>query len=164
MTGGKKLTIALAVAIPLLILGSGIALAAGDEPNLTFGERSAAPAYAVAPVSTATTTAPACEGCTGPCQGNAGLCSGNCNGECDQDCTGVCDGDCAASGDCYGQRSGAGNCGNTIEQAAVRSCHGSGCGQRLAVQSDSTPACTSCDVVGLNFEKPCLLARTATSA
>ncbi len=161
MTVGKKLTIALALAIPLLILGSGLAMAAGDEPNLTIGEKYTAPAYAVAPVSTAAITAPAWGGCAGPCQNSDGkLCAGNCNGECDQDC----DGDCAVSGSCIGQCSGGANCGGALAQPEGRSCRGGGCGQRLGALSDSTPACTSCDVAGLNLEKPCLPARSTTSA
>jgi len=153
MTVGKKLTIALALAIPLLILGSGLAMAAADEPNLTTGQNYAAPAYAVTPISTDSTVATACDGCTGPCQGNG-------SGECDQDC----DGDCAGSGSCIGQCNGTGNCGNAALQTAGCSGRGSGCAQRLGARSDSTPACGSCDVVGLNFDKPCLLTRTTTSA
>ncbi len=142
MTTGKKLTIALVLAIPLLILGSGLAMAAGDEPNLTTGEKYTAPVYAVAPLSTATATAPAWGGCAGACQnGDGELCAGNCNGECDQDC----DGDCAVSGSCIGQCSGGANCSGAPAGRAGR-----GCGQRLGALSGSTPACSSCDVVGLN--------------
>lgn len=157
---GKKLTIALAIALPLLILGSGLALAAGDEPNLTTGDKYAAPAYEVAPISTASVVT-SCDGCTGTCQGNgSGLCAGNCNGECDQDC----DGDCAISGSCTGECSGGANCGGALAQPEGRSCRGGGCGQRLGAVSDSTTACPSCDVVGLNFDRPCLLTRATTSA
>ena len=128
MTVGKKLTIALAVAIPLLILGSGLAMAAGGEPNLTTGDRYAAPAYAVTPIATAATVATACDGCTGPCQGNgSGLCSGS------------GDGNCPGSGSCIGQCSGigtcAGNCGNAALQAAGCLGRAYGCGQRLGAQS-----------------------------
>ncbi len=43
MAGGKKLTIALAIAIPLLALGGGLAMASTDASGLPVAEQSYSP-------------------------------------------------------------------------------------------------------------------------
>ena len=145
MTGGKKLTIALAIAIPVLILGGGLALAAGDAPDLKIGDK-AAPSSAVAPVSTVTAISAPYDYCDGDCT-SIGDCSGLCDGD--------CDGPCAEAGlvcpntnaQCAG--GGAGNCGGTTAQTRS-GCGGSACGQLAADVEVVGPACSSCDVAGLN--------------
>ena len=172
MTKGIKFSIALAITVPLLIVGSGMALAAGDGSPVDIRDSSTTSPYAASPLSTGITAADD-DICPGLCQGNgAGLCDGECDGDCDGDCNGACDGecdgDCLGTGSCGGQRLGSGACGNgcgiAVAQPSGRAYRGSGCGQRVASQQNSVPACTSCDVAGLNFDNPILFNRPATNA
>jgi len=155
MTAGKKLTIALAIAIPLLILGCGLALAAGGDTEVVPANVYANAAYATTPISTVTNVAYDCDDCPGLCQGNGELCDGDCAGAAN------CDGQCAGSGACPRFANGKGGlCGGNCSSApaGARSYRG-GCGGRLAAQPASASACPSCDVVGLNFEQPILATR-----
>lgn len=126
MTGTKRLTIALAIALPLLVVGGGLAVAANgaSEPVATAP---AAPSLALAPVSTGGVDNSACDGCAGQCGPYANGVAG-----------GYLNGDCAGAGDCTGDCMRATN-GNRA-----------GCG-RWATASSAVPGgCSSCDVVGLN--------------
>jgi len=158
MTAGKKLTIVLAIAIPLLTLGGGLVLAAGDETDVVPGSVYADAAYAATPISAVTNVAYDCDECPGLCQGNGEPCDGECTG------AGDCDGQCAGSGACPRFAQGnegycGGNCYSEQTAGAGRSYRG-GCGGRwTATESGSAPACPSCDVVGLNFEQPILATR-----
>jgi len=136
MTAGKKLTIALAIAIPLLVVGGGLAMAASDAPDFAIGEKEAAPALAVAQLSTAVAVASACDNCTGPCNGEA-----LCGGDCSQPGAGECGGNCAGKTQ---QCVGSGNCGGNSNGT------NRGCGMRLNAAAGIGTACPSCDVVGLN--------------
>ena len=148
MTRNKKLTIALAITLPVLILGSGI-VAATSTPDLVIPDTSAASdkTFTLAPVSsTNTNAASACDDCTGNCNGG-GLCDGDCagNGDCDGICdgsgdcagtcngTGICDGDCTSEGECgYLGCSGSGDCDSecaTVAPKVTRGCGGGGCGR-----------------------------------
>ena len=152
MTRNKKLTIAMAIVLPVVVLGSGI-VAATSTPELVVPDTSSDATYAVASVSSGSTTTASspCDDCTGDCSGS-GACDGDCegkvNGTCDGDCngsgdcdgsgncagTGICDGDCTAEGECgYLGCTGSGDCDNECaDKVAVTSPCGSssrgGCG------------------------------------
>jgi len=123
MTRNKKLTIALAIVLPVVVLGSGI-VAATSTPELVIPDTSSDATYTVGTVSTdadATSASP-CDDCTGDCSGN-GVCDGDCDGECagNGDCDGICDGD----GDCRGNGVCDGDCTSKVE-CGYLGCTGSG--------------------------------------
>jgi hypothetical protein len=147
MTTGKKLTIALAIAIPLLVVGTGLAMAASEAPDLSIGKTEAAPAFALAQVATSPAVSSTCGDCTGQCDGDE-LCDGECTGL--NSCGGSCygSGTCTGSGTCVGfneQCVGAGRCGGATSNGTSR-----GCGQRVNASAGTGTACPSCDVVGLD--------------
>jgi len=147
MTTGKKLTIALAIAIPLLVVGGGLAMAASEAPDVSIGKPEAAPAFALAQVATSAAVSATCGNCTGQCDGDE-LCDGDCTGL--NPCGGSCygSGTCAGNGTCAGinqQCVGAGRCGGVPSNGTSR-----GCGQRLNASAGTGTACPSCDVVGLD--------------
>lgn len=121
MAGGRKITIALAIVIPLLVVGSGLVLAAGDTPAI-IGGNVQAPGYEVAPLSAGY----GCGDCTGY---DCGAYGGNCNGQCERDCDGDCDEDCPNSGLCPGSadcNAAAGLCLNAGECDDSSDCYDSG--------------------------------------
>ncbi len=158
MTQGKHLTIALAIALPLLAVGGGLALASSDTSVTGAGLANTPNFVQVAEVSPSdiTTTSPqACGGCLG--YGNS--CIGTCTGNPGEDCTGACpngeNGVCpnGAGGTCTG------GCTNVTDDDATicpGTCSGSAgyqggrCGRGVATFEGDAPWCSSCDVVGLN--------------
>lgn len=139
MAHGKKIAIALAIAIPLLVLGAGLALADISPTQPAAGGQQSVVVPTLVQVASQGVALEACDGCTGPCNGGT-ECTGVCAGECPRLSDGACIGGCAGgdSGQCYGSGSCAG------AKVASR-----GCGMRGAA-GNSGSACTSCDVVGLN--------------
>jgi hypothetical protein len=140
MTTGKKAAIALAVAVPLLVLGAGIALAADDIPGLKSGDGATLPSFGASNNAEVASAPADCDGCIGNCTSGTGECdgSGGCasgTGQCkgSGDCasgTGECDG----SGGCIsgsGVCDGPGSCGggrNCSSAAAATTPGSGGCG------------------------------------
>jgi len=168
MTRGVKLSIALAITVPLLIVGSSMAFAAGDGPTAEVRDSSTVSSYAAPPVSTVIDSGDN-DVCPGLCQGNGpvlceGGCDADCGGACDRECGGACLGPNSCDGQCLGSNVCGSGCDNAVAQPAGSARLGSGCGRRLRALQTSTAACTSCDVVGLNFDNPVLFSRPATNA
>jgi hypothetical protein len=176
VTGTKRLTIALAIAIPLLVVGGGLAMAASGANESTVA-LPATPSLAVAPVSTGAIDDAACDGCDGQCGryvngGARGDCSGDCTGagtgECTGDCAGTCNGVCTqeCDGECDSECSG--DCGQCVAEC-TGDCLGTskaargGCGRSAGSSSANSGGCSSCDVVGLN-EYPANSPQATTNA
>lgn len=95
MTTGKKLAIALAVALPLIVLGAGMAMAADSIPGLKTGDGATLPSFGASNNVEVTSPPADCDGCTGNCKSGTGECSGS--GDCISG-GGVCDGSSNSGG------------------------------------------------------------------
>ncbi len=152
MTRGRKLIMALAIALPLTFAGASIAVAAAATPDVSAGDEVAIAPLAVLPLATGTSVPAACEGCLGNCA-TAEECEGLCERVCQELCTAECPGggpgNCRVAGETGCARlNGSGGCG--VFQTGNTATRSYGCGQRVRVQASTAPACASCDVVGLN--------------
>ena len=100
MTSRKKLAIALAVALPLVVLGAGIAIAADEIPGLKAGDGATASSFATTNVAQVSSPVSVNDDCTGPCTRGTGGCDGS--GICVSGA--VCDssGVCVSGAVCYG--------------------------------------------------------------
>jgi hypothetical protein len=149
MTRTKRLTIALAIALPLLVVGGGLAVAATGAAESEVAAPSA-PSLALAPVSTGTLGDTVSDGCAGQCGSCVnGTARGDCTGDCSGVCTDECEGECAIDGECTG------DCGQCVVDRAgdcsgAREIARSGCGRQAADSPSAGYGCGSCDVVGLD--------------
>lgn len=163
MTRGKHLTIALAIALPLLVVGGGLAMAANDTPDLAATQGVSAPSLSVVQLSTSVTSPLACDGCEGAGDED---CTGTCTGNPGEDCTGVCPNGNGENGVCPNNAGGSctGDCEQSINQGTtvcpgtcggIAGTQGGRCGRSIAAPaSDDAPWCTSCDSVGFNEYPP----------
>ncbi len=147
MVGGKKLTIALAITIPLLALGGGLAMASSEASASPAEDQPYSPDDGLVVAYSSSAAQYGCGDCAGEC-GRYG--EGPCDGTCDGDCTGNCadypgdgecldagqcagNGDCIRSGDCEratdcdisGQCIGAGQCHDTAPKRLSNCARGS---------------------------------------
>ncbi len=101
MISGKKLAIAFAVALPLVVLGAGIAMAADEIPGLKAGDGATAPSFSATNVAEVSSPVSVNDDCTGPCTSGTGECdrSGDCDGP----------GDCVSSSTCTSDSAGCGS-------------------------------------------------------
>ena len=118
MARGKKLTIALAIAIPLLALGGGLAMASTDAAGIPAEEQSYSPTEGTVVSYGSSAAQYGCGDCAGEC-GAYG--NGLCDRVRDGDCTGNC-ADCPVAGQCAGYR----DCIRSGDCAGSAPCDGSG--------------------------------------
>jgi hypothetical protein len=137
MTFGKKIVVAFAIVLPLVLVGSGIAMAAGGIPGLTQGAKDSAAPYQVSPLSE-----------RGPGYCNYGDCPGPCDdGEFDGECPRLTAG--ASNFPAWGRCGGRG-----AAKSISSSCIGAACWQASEPTQDPGAVCASCDVAGLNEYPP----------
>ena len=124
MTKGKKFTIALAVALPMLVLGAGMAMA-DNVPGLNTGDGAIPNSFQASNVAEVSLPLSAGEDCTGICASGTGECDGS----------GVCNG----SGNC----DGSGNCvSGSVCDSSSNSAIGRNCGRSVASTSGCAGICT----------------------
>ena len=127
MTGGKKLFVALAVAIPVLAIGGGVAMANPGALTDSPGNTIQLSGEALVPLTSENAAQYGfriCDGACGDCDQECdGICDGDCNGNC-ADCPGA--GECNGAGNCTGERSGPGNCAGSGDCLGAGNCAGSG--------------------------------------
>lgn len=124
MTTARKLAVALTIALSLVALGSGFAMAANDTADTPAGNVSDAPAYEFEATSTTPGNVSADTDFPGCCnQARAGDCERVCDRECLAQCIDA--GECINNGECMNASRCVGPCDDaTIERTrdCSRSC------------------------------------------
>ncbi len=163
MTKSTKIAIALAVAIPLVLVGGGFVVAGEQFGCCRDGDGSLLPQFNTQRDRVSTLLPDVCDDCTGDCSvqsrecAKQSLCAAQCVSACNSDCVNEekCGSGC---GRAVGNQAGAcfAQCGKEATEQQVSSSEGetSWWGNDATIDFSDRGSCDSCDVAGLNEYPP----------